>query len=68
MPLTKAQLAARLLDQLGLKLREAEDLVESFYEEISLALETDESVSLAGFRTFDRDTFIPSLELTQAVK
>lgn len=34
MSLIKPQLAARLLDQLGLKLREANDMVEGFYEEI----------------------------------
>lgn len=35
MPLTKPQLAAMPLDQIGLNEREAEGLVESFYEEIS---------------------------------
>jgi integration host factor subunit alpha len=68
MPLTKAELAAMLLDQLGLNEREASDLVAGFYEEISLALETGESVQLAGFGRFEKDTFTPSVALTRAVK
>ena len=57
-----------LLDQLGLNEREAGDLVESFYEEISLALDTGESVQLADFGRFEKDAFTPSVELTRAVK
>jgi len=56
------------LDQLGLNEREAEDLVEGFYEEISLALESGESVSLSGFGTFQKAAFTPSVGLTRAVK
>jgi len=52
MPPTKPQLAAMLLDQLGINEREAEGLVNSFYGEIRLALETGESVKLAGFGNF----------------
>lgn len=68
MPLTKPQLAAMLLGQLGLNKREAQDLVESFYEEISLALESGESVNLAGFGRFEKDAFTPSVGLTRAMK
>ncbi len=68
MPLTKSQLAAMLLNQLALNEREAQDLVEGFYEEIALALETRESVNLAGFGRFKKGAFTPSLALTRAVK
>lgn len=68
MTLTKSQLAAMLLDQLGLNEHEAEGLVESFYEEISLALTAGESVNLAGFGNFEKDVFTPSVELTRAGK
>ena len=68
MPLTKSQLAAMLLDQLGLNEREAHDMVEGFYEEISLALASGESVNLAGFGRFENNAFTPSVELTRAVK
>jgi len=61
-------LAAMLLDQLGLNEREADDLVDSFYEEIRLALESSESVNLAGFGRFERDNFTPSVALTRAVR
>jgi integration host factor subunit alpha len=68
MPLTKSQLAAMLLDHLGLNEREAEGLVDSFYEEIASALANGESVNLAGFGKFERDAFTPSVTLTRAVK
>jgi integration host factor subunit alpha len=68
MPLTKPQLAAMLLYQLGINEREAEGLVESFYEEISLTLEFGESVSLSGFGRFEKDAFTPGVALTRAVK
>lgn len=41
-----------LFEKIGLNKREAKDLVESFYEEILIALETGESVNLAGFGKF----------------
>ena len=68
MPLTKSQLAVMLLDQLGLNEREAEGLVDSFYEEIALALESGESVRLAGFGRFEKDAFTPSVGLIRAIK
>ncbi len=52
MPLTRSQLAAMLADNIGLTKVEARDLVASFYEELTLALETGESVFLAGFGEF----------------
>jgi hypothetical protein len=47
MPLTKPQLAAMLFEQLGLNEREAEDLVEGFYEEISRALAVPAALNTA---------------------
>jgi len=41
-----------LFDELGLNKREAKELVEMFFEEIRLALETGEHVKLSGFGNF----------------
>ncbi len=53
MALTKAEMAERLHDEVGLNKREAKDLVESFFEEIRLALESNTPVKLSGFGNFD---------------
>ncbi|MCP4122106.1 MAG: integration host factor subunit alpha [Bacteroidetes bacterium] len=53
MALTKAALAERLFDELGLNKREAKEIVEVFFEEIRLALESNEQVKLSGFGNFD---------------
>jgi integration host factor subunit alpha len=50
--LTKAELAEMLFDQVGLNKREAKDMVETFFEEISAALVRGESVKLSGFGNF----------------
>ena len=52
MTLTKAELADLLFEQLGLNKREAKDMVEHFFEEIRIALETGDSVKLSGFGNF----------------
>jgi len=52
MTLTKAKLADMLLEKVGLNKREAKDMVETFFEEIRLALENGESVKLSGFGNF----------------
>src|SRR4029453_7086342 len=52
MTLTKAELADLLFEQLGLNKREAKDMVERFFEEIRVALETGDSVKLSGFGNF----------------
>ena len=49
---TKAELADALFERLGLNKREAKDMVETFFEEIRLALENGESVKLSGFGNF----------------
>ena len=49
---TKNELSEALFDQVGLNKREAKDMVETFFEEIRLALENGESVKLSGFGNF----------------
>lgn len=53
MTLTKAELADMLFEQVGLNKREAKDMVESFFEEIRLALEDGDGVKLSGFGNFE---------------
>lgn len=51
--LTKAQMADRLFDELGLNKREAKEIVETFFSEVRNALERNEQVKLSGFGNFD---------------
>ena len=53
MALTKADMAEKLYEELGLNKREAKELVEMFFEEICGALETGIQVKLSGFGNFD---------------
>ena len=53
MTLTKADMAELLFDQVGLNKREAKDMVEAFFEEIRLALESGDQVKLSGFGNFE---------------
>ena len=53
MALTKADMAERLFEELGLNKREAKEMVEFFFEEIRLALERGQQVKLSGFGNFD---------------
>ncbi|MBD3610438.1 MAG: integration host factor subunit alpha, partial [Gammaproteobacteria bacterium] len=53
MALTKAEMAERLFEELGLNKREAKELVEMFFEEIRQALENGQQVKLSGFGNFD---------------
>ncbi len=50
--LTKAELAEMLFNEVGLNKREAKDMVETFFDEISAALVRGESVKLSGFGNF----------------
>jgi integration host factor subunit alpha len=52
MALTKADMAERLYEELGLNKREAKEFVEMFYEEVRNALETGRQVKLSGFGNF----------------
>ena len=51
--LTKAQMADRLFDELGLNKREAKEIVEMFFDEIRGSLERNEQVKLSGFGNFE---------------
>lgn len=53
MALTKAAMADRLFEELGLNKREAKEIVEHFFEEVRGALERNEQVKLSGFGNFD---------------
>ncbi len=53
MALTKADLAERLFTKFGISKRDAKMIVEAFFEEIRLALETGDQVKLSGFGNFD---------------
>ena len=53
MALTKADMAERLYEELGLNKREAKELVELFFEEVRHALESGDQVKLSGFGNFD---------------
>ncbi len=52
MTLTKAELVQGIVDGLGLTNREAKDMVEAFFDEISASLEGGEEVKLHGFGNF----------------
>ena len=51
--LTKADMAEKLYEELGLNKREAKEIVEMFFEEIRSALEAGNQVKLSGFGNFD---------------
>lgn len=51
--LTKADMAEKLFEELGLNKREAKEIVELFFEEIRGSLEANKQVKLSGFGNFD---------------
>ncbi len=53
MALTKADIAERLFEELGLNKREAKEMVELFFEEIKSSLERGEQVKISGFGKFE---------------
>ena len=52
MALTKANIAEKLYDEIGLNKRESKDFVESFFNELNNILENGEEVKLSGFGNF----------------
>ncbi len=52
MSLTKAEIANRLFDEVGLNKREAKEFVDAYFEIIKAALEDGENVKLSGFGNF----------------
>ncbi|NVK21125.1 MAG: integration host factor subunit alpha [Kangiellaceae bacterium] len=53
MALTKADMAERLYEELGLNKRESKEIVEAFFEQIRDALEGGYNVKLSGFGNFE---------------
>ncbi len=53
MALTKADMAERLYEEVGLNKREAKELVDAFFDALSEALEQGHQVKLSGFGNFD---------------
>ena len=52
MALTKADIANRLFEEVGLNKREAKEFVDAYFEAIRQALESGENVKLSGFGNF----------------
>ena len=52
MSLTKADIAIRLFNEVGLNKREAKEFVDAYFETIREALESGENVKLSGFGNF----------------
>ena len=52
MSLTKADIADRLFEEVGLNKREAKEFVDAFFEAVKAALEDGENVKLSGFGNF----------------
>lgn len=50
---TKAELVEVIFHELGLNKREAKELLEQFFEEMTRALATGEPVKLSGFGNFE---------------
>jgi integration host factor subunit alpha len=53
MALTKAEMAERLFDEVGLNKREGKEFVDAFFAVVREALENGEQVKLSGFGNFD---------------
>ena len=53
MAVAKADFTDTLFNELGLNKREANELVELFFEKIKIALEKGDSVKFSGFGNFD---------------
>ena len=56
MALTKAKLSESLFSEVGLNKSEAKEMVEAFFEEIKVSLESGRSVKLSGFGNFELRT------------
>ena len=50
--LTKAEMAERLVDEVGFNRREASEIVEQFFDEIVGVLAANETAKLSGFGNF----------------
>ncbi|NOQ78326.1 MAG: integration host factor subunit alpha [Gammaproteobacteria bacterium] len=52
MALTKADLAEKLYDEIGLNKRESKEFIESFFNELNNTLGNGEEIKLSGFGNF----------------
>lgn len=52
MTVTKARLAEALFDEVGFNKREAKELIDQFFEEIRMSLESGEAVKISSFGSF----------------
>jgi len=53
MAVTKAELAGKLFEDVGLNKREAKEFVDAFFDTLRSALERGQQVKLSGFGNFD---------------
>src|ERR1700741_4744042 len=53
MALTKAEMAEHLFEGVGISKRESKEMVEIFFNKLSVALEGGEQVKLSGFGNFE---------------
>jgi integration host factor subunit alpha len=53
MALTKAEMAERLFEEVGLNKREAKEFVDAFFDALRESLEKGKSIKLSGFGNFD---------------
>lgn len=53
MALTKAEMAERLFEQVGLNKREAKEFVDAFFDALRDALVRGQQIKLSGFGNFD---------------
>ena len=53
MSLTKAEMAERLFEDVGLNKREAKEFVDAFFDVVTSSLEAGDSVKLSSFGNFD---------------
>ena len=53
MALTKAEMAERLYEDVGLNKREAKEFVDAFFDALRQALEQGRQIKLSGFGNFD---------------
>ena len=53
MTITKAELTREIVDTVGLTQREAKDMVDAFFSEITMCLIRGEEAKLAGFGVFE---------------
>ena len=53
MALTKAEMAERLFEEVGLNKREAKEFVDAFFDTLRDGLERGKSIKLSGFGNFD---------------